>query len=299
MKIFITGGSGFVGTNVAENMIRKGHTIVATGTSPSHRLKNRVGFEYIAADTTVPGEWQSALADADVVLNLAGRTIFHYWTDSYKKQIYNSRILTTRNVVDALPQKKDGIFLSASAIGYYGGRGDDTLSEESTPGNDFLAEVCIDWEKEALRAAQIGFRVVTMRFGVVLGKNGGALSKMIPLFKLFLGGTLGNGQFWFPWVHLSDLISIIDFLVETKEVDGAVNVCAPGAVRYREFVKALAQTCHRPALFRTPAMVMRFFMGEFGASLMNSQKAVPQKLFQHKFSFEYPELKEALLQIVA
>ncbi|HSQ86255.1 MAG TPA: NAD-dependent epimerase/dehydratase family protein [Desulfobacterales bacterium] len=181
MKIFISGGTGFVGTILARYFLAKGHNVIATGTSSATSISNE-NFRYISADTTEKGPWQDSLKDVDALINLAGRTIFNRWSERYKKQIYNSRILTTRSLVEAMPDDKEVVLCSTSAVGYYGDRAEEILNEEALPGDDFLAKVSIDWEKEAFLAEKKGARVAVMRFGVVLGKNGGALAKMIPAF---------------------------------------------------------------------------------------------------------------------
>jgi len=235
----------------------------------------------------------------DTVINLAGKTIFNRWNDSYKKQIYDSRILTTRNLVQALPMDKEVMLCSASGIGYYGNRGDDILKEYDSSGDDFLAGVSRDWEDEALRAREKGVRVVTTRFGVVLGKNGGAMEKMITAFRYFVGGPLGTGRQWFPWIHLHDLLAAMQFVLEHKEMDGPVNFCAPHPVQNNDFAKTMGRVLNRPAVMPTPGFLLRLVLGEFGASLLFSQRAVPDKLLNHGFNFEYPEVEPAIRQIVS
>ncbi|RPJ80814.1 MAG: TIGR01777 family protein, partial [Deltaproteobacteria bacterium] len=212
-KIFITGGTGFVGVNLSRYLLNKNQQVIATGMSQGHPLAGQQNFQYVSADTSQKGKWQDQVQEADVIINLAGRNIFHFWTQAYKKQIYESRIHTTRNLVDSLPGQTDVLFFSASAAGYYGNQADQLLTEDREPGGDFLAKVCVDWEKEAFEAQQKGARVVTMRFGVVLGKDGGALKKMIPAYKLFVGGPLGNGRQWFPWIHIQDLMAAVAFVM--------------------------------------------------------------------------------------
>ncbi|MBT8364577.1 MAG: TIGR01777 family oxidoreductase, partial [Deltaproteobacteria bacterium] len=214
MNIIITGGSGFVGNQLSDFLLGGGHRVTALGRSADQRRISHVNYKYVSADTTRSGKWQAEFDDADAVVNLAGATIFKRWTSSYKKQIYDSRILTTRNVVSALPQDKSITLCSASGAGYYGNRGDDLLKEDEIPGDDFLAGVSVDWEKEALKAGDQGARVAVMRFGVILGKNGGAMAKMIPAFKFFVGGSMGSGNQWFPWMHLDDLTAAIQFILE-------------------------------------------------------------------------------------
>lgn len=298
MKIFITGGSGFVGTNLSFYLLEKGHSIIAVGTSLSHKVISHENFRYISADTTIKGAWQDALKDVDAVINLAGKNIFKLWSDNYKKQIYKSRILTTRNLVEAMPDKKDTILCSTSAAGYYGDRADEVLKEDSLPGYDFLAKVCIDWEKEAFQAQAKGIRVAAMRFGVVLGKNGGALAKMVPAFKFFAGGPLGSGLQWFPWIHMDDLIAAIIFILENPDIKGPLNFCSPNPVRNRDFAKTLGKVLSRPSFMRAPSFMIRLIMGEMGKSLMSSQRAIPDKLLKHGFTFQYPDINNTLYDLV-
>lgn len=298
MRIFISGGTGFVGVHLADHFLTGGHRVTAVGTSERHPFQGRDSFEFISGDTVRPGPWQNAIQDAEAVVNLAGRTIFNYWTKKYKAQMYDSRVITTRNIVDALPEDRHIVFLSTSAAGYYGNRGDETLDENSSPGNDFLSTLCQDWEREALRAEEKGARVALMRFGVVLGKNGGALAKMLPAFRWFVGGPLGDGMQWFPWIHMTDLISAVDFLIEHRSVDGPVNVCAPMPVRQKDFAKALGKAAHRPALFRVPKFVLNLIMGELGASLLASQRSVPERLENKGYAFHFRGIEAALEDLV-
>lgn len=298
MKIFITGGSGFVGTNLSFYLLEKGHSIITVGTSSAHKLIQHENFRYISADTTRKGAWQDELKVVDGVINLAGRNIFKFWSANYKKQIYDSRILTTRNLVEAMPDNEEIIFCSTSGSGYYGNRADEILKEDNSPGDDFLAKVCIDWEKEAFQAEAKGIRVAVMRFGVVLGKNGGALAKMVPAFKLFLGGPLGSGMQWFPWIHMDDLISAIIFILENRDIRGAANFCSPNPVRNSDLAKTLANVLNRPAFMKAPSFMIRLVMGELGESFMSSQRTVPDKLLKHGFEFQYPDIKSAISDIV-
>ena len=294
MKIFITGGSGFVGTNLASYLLERGHSIIAVGTSSAHKVIQHDEFHYISADTTRQGGWQDALKDVDAVINLAGKNIFKRWTDTYKDQIYNSRILTTRNLVEAITGRKDIIFCSTSAVGYYGDRADEVLKEDAVTGNDFAAKVCRDWEKEAFQAETKGVRVAAMRFGVVLGKNGGALAKMVPAFKSFAGGPLGSGLQWFPWIHMDDLTVAMVFILENSDAKGPFNFCSPNPVRNRDFADALGHVLNRPSVLRAPSFMIRMVMGEMGKSLMSSQRAIPDKLLKQGFTFQYSVINKAL-----
>jgi len=231
-------------------------------------------------------------------VNLAGVSIFRRWTPTNKKGIYDSRILSTRNLVESLPLNNGFVLSSASAVGCYGNRGDDLLTEDEPFGTDFLAGVSRDWEAEAFTAEEKGIRVVAMRFGIVLGKNGGAMKKMVPLFRFFVGGPLGNGLQWFPWIHIDDLISAIIFVLENESINGAVNFCSPNPVRNRELAKNLGRVLKRPAYMPAPAFFIRLFLKELGSSFLSSQRTVPDKLLAHGFNFQYPDIKEAVRNIL-
>jgi hypothetical protein len=298
MNVKITGGTGFVGSHLAAYFLTGGHHVTAFGRSAAHPRIRHDRFRYVSADTTVAGEWQNELEDADAVINLAGATIFKRWTDSYKKLIYDSRILSTRNVAAGLPQGRRVVFCSASGVGYYGSQGDELLKEDRGPGNDFLAGISVDWEKEATAAANQDIRVVLMRFGVILGKGGGAMAKMIPAFKFFVGGSMGSGNQWFPWMHLADLTRAVQFTIDNDQVAGPVNFCAPDSIRYRELAKTLGDALNRPAIMPAPAFFIRLAMGEFGDVFLASQRVVPHKLSSLGFSFKYPDIRGAVKEVV-
>ncbi len=298
MNIKITGATGFVGSHLAEYFLTSGHQVTAFGRTSAHPRIRHDRFRYVSADTTIPGEWQNELEDADAVINLAGATIFKRWTDSYKRLIYDSRILTTRNVAAGLPQGRHIVFCSASGVGYYGSQGDELLEEDRGPGNDFLAGLSVDWENEATKAANEDIRVVLMRFGVILGKGGGAMAKMIPAFKLFVGGSMGSGKQWFPWMHLADLTEAIQFIIDNDQIAGAVNFCAPNSIQYRDLAKSLGDALNRPAIMPAPAFLIRLAMGEFGDVFLASQRVVPQKLLSQGFAFKYPDIGGAVKAVV-
>jgi uncharacterized protein (TIGR01777 family) len=298
MKYLITGGTGFVGRHLSNFLLSGGHEVVALGLRSTPDIVQHERFRYIPADTTLQGDWQDAVKEADIIYNLAGKTIFKRWTESYKKLVYDSRILTTRNLVEALPNKKEVTLCSTSAVGYYGNRNDEILTEDSASGDDFLATVGIDWETEAVKAEEKGIRVVMARFGIVLGKDGGAMAKMVPAFKSFTGGPLGSGMQWFPWIHMTDLLSALMFVVDNKNIKGPVNFTAPNPVRNRDLAKTLGKVLNRPAFLPAPGFIIRLVMGEFGNTLLASQRAVPEKLLKHAFSFRFTELEDAIRDIV-
>lgn len=298
MKICVAGGTGFVGTRLTQRLMSHGHEVTIISSKGKSSSKNTPSPHSLKADTTKEGDWQKELGGYDVIINLTGRTIFNYWTESYKRQIYSSRVETTRNIVNGLPEQTETILLNASAAGYYGDSGDIEQDESKSAGKDFLATVCQDWEEEALRAEKKGARVATMRFGVVLGKGGGAIETMKTPFKLGLGGPIGNGKQWFPWIHLDDLVSAILFLVNGSDLHGAFNCTAPGQVRQKEFAKKLAEVLRRPAFMPAPSFFMKTVLGEFGKSLLLGQKVVPRALQEHGFVFQYPQLGDALEEIL-
>ncbi len=296
MNVVITGGTGFVGSALTSRLLELGHKVTITGRRPKNPLPSHPGLRYLSADTTLPGSWQSDISGHDAYINLAGRSVFNYWTKSYKQHIYESRILTTRNLVRAIDTPA-AVLLSASAAGYYGDGGEEEKEETASCGNDFLAEVCRDWEGEALKAQEKGCRVVLMRFGVILGKGGGAAKTMKLPFKLGLGGAIGSGMQWFPWIHIADVVNAINFLLLADGLHGAFNFSAPESVRQKEFARKLGKTFNRPALLPTPAFIMKTALGEFGGSLLQGQKVIPAALQQNGFTFSYPKLASALTHI--
>jgi hypothetical protein len=258
------------------------------------------GISYLEGDPTKKGSWQEAIKNHDAVINLAGASIFAKWTEEYKKVLRESRISTTRNIVEGIPSdlsKKITLF-STSAVGYYGFCGDEELNEESPHGEDFLAQMAVEWEGEALRAKGKGARVVITRFGIVLGEKGGALSQMIPLFKKFIGGPIGSGRQWFSWVHIKDLSEAFVFLMKHPEISGPVNVCAPNPVRNRDLAKALGKVLHRPSFMPAPGFMIKLVLGEFGSVILEGQRVIPKRLIGNGFAFQYPEIEKALQGIV-
>ncbi len=300
MKIFITGSLGFVGSYLTRALLNDGHQITGVGRRANPpNLFDHPHFTYRAVDTTKPGDWQEEVADHDIVINLAGKSIFTLWTKKVKEQIYDSRVLTTRNIADSLIGASTTRFFSTSALGYYGDRGEDILTEVEPPGSDFLAHVCRDWESAALKAESEQVSVVLARFGIVMHRDGGAMASMLPAFKMFVGGRLGSGRQWFPWIHLDDLINGYRFAMVHEELTGPVNWCAPQPVRNIDLTRKVAAKLKRPAVMTTPTFVIKTFLGEFGQALICSQRGQPQKLLETGFEFTYPDLDGALDEIVA
>jgi uncharacterized protein (TIGR01777 family) len=299
MKVFITGGTGFLGKALTESLLDHGHSVtILTRSSPTRKL--RAGLAYIEGNPTQSGSWQQEVSRHDVVINLAGSSIFKTWNDKSKEAMRNSRIRTTRNLVDAIGQAGDKItLLSGSAVGYYGFRDDEELDENSSPGNDFLAQLAQDWEAEARRAEQFGTRVILCRIGVILGRDGGALSKMLTAFKSGLGSPLGSGKQWFSWISLQDLVNIFLFLMEQQNISGPVNCTSPNPVTNKEMTQALGKALHRPTFLPSvPSFLIRGVLGEFGDVLIKGQKVIPRKLLDNGFQFSFPEIGKAFAHLV-
>jgi len=302
MKIFITGGTGFVGTTLARELTTKGHsvTVLMRKGEPARNLP--AGARALQGDPTVRGAWQEEVPGHEVFINLAGASIFTRWTDKAKRVIRDSRILTTRHLVEAMaPRKgKETHLFSTSGAGYYGYHGDEDLTEESPPGTEFLAMLSRDWEAEALRAKDYGVRVALMRFGIVMGESGGMLGEVLPVFRMCLGADLGSGSQWLSWIHEMDLARIFLFLIEeNRTLDGPVNCTAPEPVRNHEFTKTLGGVLGVPTFLPpVPGFMLRLMKGEFGSVILKGQRVLPQKLLRAGFRFRYPTLREALTDIL-
>ena len=265
MKILITGSTGLVGTALTKTLQSAGHTVcrLIRPNTAAESVRSSQGFDINWNPES--GELGGAAVGADAVVNLAGASIAAgRWTAERKLLLRTSRVNGTRALVAALAKMaiRPRVLVSASAIGYYGNRGDDLLNETSHPGDDFLSEVAREWEAEAGKAESLGIRVVCTRFGVILAKNGGALPKMLTPFKLGLGGKLGSGQQWMSWITVDDVVGILVSALEEGTLRGAVNVVSPHPVRNAEFTQVLAKTLHRPALFPAPAFALRLILGE-------------------------------------
>jgi uncharacterized protein len=301
MKILMTGGTGFVGSYLTARLLKDGHEVTIVIRSHEEAKGAAPGVSFVQGNPTQKGTWQEAVRHNDAVINLAGAPIFTKWTDEQKREIRESRVSTTRNIVEAIetnPQKSFALF-STSAVGYYGFHEDEELTENSPPGDDFLATVAAEWEGEALKAQQKGARVVITRFGIVLGAGGGALGQMIPLFRKFAGGPIGSGQQWFSWVHTQDLAEAFLFLLSHPELSGPFNVCSPHPVRNRELAKALGEALHRPSFIPAPGFMIKLVLGEFGSVILKGQRVLPRRLLESGFVFQHPDIHEALESVVS
>lgn len=297
MKVLVTGSTGLVGTAVGNELAREGHTVCRL-IRPVSTVAGGAKEGFDVAWNPATGQLGGAGVGADAVVNLAGASIAGgRWTKARKQLLRTSRIDTTRALVGALAKMnaRPRVLVSASAIGIYGDRGDERLTEESEPGTDFLAGLAQDWEAEALKAEALGIRVVLTRFGIVLARHGGALAKMLLPFKLGVGGSLGSGKQWMSWITLEDVVGAVRFAIENGSVRGAVNVVAPQPVQNAEFTQALAKALRRPGLFPAPAFVLRLALGEMAdALLLSSQRVSTQKLQKLGYQFRFPELPSAL-----
>jgi len=302
MRILVSGSTGFLGTALVETLEGQGHT-VARLVRPETSQKSAAGVraESVLWDP-VAGKFEAPGAEgADALIHLAGASIAGgRWNASRKKLLRTSRIDATRHLMGALAklQRPPRVIVAASAIGYYGNRGDETLTEASAPGNDFPAGLCQEWEAETSRGAEFDARVVNLRFGIILAAHGGALPRMAMPFKFGAGGRLGDGRQWMSWLTLKEAVRIIQFALATSGLTGPVNAVGPNPVRNSEFTGVLAKTLHRPALFPAPAFALRLALGEMAdALLLVSQKVAPSKLADSGYSFLQPSLEDALAEV--
>lgn len=303
MKILVTGSSGLVGTALVESLVRAGHTVGRLLRPKSAANSTPGGPGVPLRWNPATGELEGAAAGADAVVNLAGAPIAAgRWTPAAKQLLRASRIEATRGLVAALGRLSPPprVLVSASAIGFYGSRGEEELSEASAPGNDFLSSLALDWEAEAGRAESFGVRVVQLRFGVILARHGGALQRMLLPFRLGLGGRLGSGRQWMSWLTLVEAVSMIRFSLENDRVRGAVNAVSPNPARNSDFTAALARALRRPAIFPVPALVLRLLLGEMAdALLLSSQRVLPEKLQSLSYSFRHSDLASALASVLS
>ncbi|MGE0614386.1 MAG: TIGR01777 family oxidoreductase [Bacteriovoracia bacterium] len=298
MKILLTGATGFVGRPLCEYLKARGHDLVVLTRSGKAAIGRAVRWDYTRGP--VPAE---ALRDVDAVIHLAGESVASRWTDKQKKLIRDSRVLTTQSLLDSLKRSHEHrckVFVSASAIGIYGNRADQMLTEISPPGNGFLADVCKEWESTLFADAETGgMRKVALRFGMVLGEGGGALPKMLPIFRAGLGGPLGSGRQYMSWIHIADLVHLVDSCLTSSEFQGPINAVAPNPVTNREFSRVLGKVLRRPTFLKAPAFAIKAALGEMSEVLLDSQRVFPERAIKAGFSCTFERIEDALVDILS
>ena len=300
MKFFIMGGTGFVGGSLIRHLFKKGHEVTALVRGEAKAGNLPSGITLIVGSPLEPGQWQKEAAQTDVIVNLVGKPIMTRWTRTARKEIMETRVLSTRMAVEAIPEKQDhGITLiNANAVGCYGFTKDAIITEKFPAGEGFLAEVTKSWQEKAEVAGEKGARVVIARLGAIIGRGGGALAQMLPSFQYGLGGRLGSGKQWFPWMHLHDLCRAILFVAEKTEISGAVNMCSPNPVTNIELTKILARELKRPAILPVPGFVLKLAIGGAAEIALEGQRVIPRILEKQGFDFNFPTLEEALRDLL-
>jgi uncharacterized protein (TIGR01777 family) len=287
MRVLLTGGTGFIGGAVAHALRSAGHDVTIVSRHPGYVPAKSIAWDGVGA----------AMAETDAVVNLAGESLAAgRWTPARKTSIVASRVDATRAIVQAIAAspRRPAVLVNASAVGFYGARGDEALDESAAPGNDFLASVCRRWEAAAWEAKAYDVRVAALRFGVVVGPGGGALAKMLIPFRLCLGGPIGGGRQWMSWIHRDDAVGLVLAALERDAYAGPVNATAPAPVRNRDFAKALGQVLHRPAVLPTPGFALRLALGEMADMLLTGQRVVPAGATTAGYAFKHPSLAGAL-----
>jgi uncharacterized protein len=291
MKCVVSGGTGFIGRHIVDRLKRDGNDVFVWSRKPG-----RGSFVW---DPLQGEPGPESFDGMDAVIHLAGETVAQRWNAAVKQRIADSRVLGTRRLVAALARvlNRPKVLVAASAIGIYGERGDEVLTEQSAPGDGFLAETCVHWEAEASRAAEFGVRVVKLRIGFVLGKDGGALGKMVPAFQAMVGGKLGSGRQWMPWIHVDDVAELFVHAVE-NDIAGVWNATSPNPARNEEFTKELAGVLHRPAIFPVPGFALKIAFGEMGQHMLDSTRVIPEAATKAGYQFLFPKLGPALRDLL-
>ena len=293
MRLLVTGGTGFIGTPLCRALVRRGHELLVLTRQASR--SPTPGTRFLAWEDT---EWQRAIQGVEGVINLTGESIAaKRWSPRQKSLIRESRLQTTRRLVDAMAaaSHRPAVLVNASAVGFYGAHGDEELAESDPPGRGFHAELCQAWEAEAQRAEALGIRVVCFRIGLVLGPDGGALQKMVPPFRFFLGGPLGSGRQWVSWIHRNDLIGLIEWTLASSTVFGSINATAPQPVTMRALSRELGVVLHRPSWAPVPAPILRLLLGEMADLLLTGQRVLPTVALRNGYRFAHPSLNDALV----
>ncbi len=301
MKILMTGVTGLIGRELSRSLTGEGHAVTGLSRSPE-RASGVAVAEMLKWEPQSGPPPAEGLEGADVVVHLAGEPIAaRRWTDEQKRRIRDSRVLSTRNLVEGMASatERPKVFICGSAVGYYGNRGDERVDEASAPGNDFMSQVCQEWEGEAARARALSIRVVEVRTGVVLSDEDGALKKMLPAFKLGVAGPLGGGNQWFPWIHLADIVGIFRHAINLNSLDGPINGTAPNPVTNAEFTKELGRVLHRPTILPVPEFGLRLLMGEMADVVLTSERVLPRVAEATGYEFHFPDLASALEDLLS
>ena len=297
MKITLIGASGFLGGAIVRKLRAEGHQLHLVGRKRPVDLAEGMGFSAWPEDSDEPPA--DALAGAEAIVNLAGEPVAQRWTPEVMKRIRSSRVDRTLQLAEALAGRpvRPTVYVAASAIGFYGPRGDEALTESSAPGRGYLADVCVEWERAADFVETLGVRTVKLRIGIALGPGGGALKEMVPPFRAGVGGKLGSGKQWMSWIHADDIAGLASFALAHGAATGVWNATAPHPVTNAEFTKALARALHRPALFTVPEFALRLKYGDMAAVMMASQRVLPEAALRAGYTFLYPELPAALASL--
>ena len=299
MRVIVTGGTGFIGPKLCERLVSRGHDVIAL-TRDASRSRDHVHPKVRVVSWAEGAAWEGFVDGAGALVNLAGETIAQRWTATAKARIASSRLNAAARLKAAAEKaaQKPAVLVNASAVGFYGPRGDEPLDEEAPAGSDFLAKVCVDWETAARSLEPLGTRVAMLRTGVVLGAGGGALAKILPPFKAFAGGPLGSGKQWMSWIHEADLVGMYVWAAENPAVAGPVNATAPNPVTMREFATALGRALHRPSFAKAPAAAIRLALGEMSTVVLDGQRVVPKKALDLGFAFRFTDVLTALKDVV-
>ena len=301
-KIIITGATGSIGRRLVEKLVARGDEVIIFTRNIEKAKREMPGaVKYVKWDYQKPEEWKERINGVDVVIHLAGANLSSKrWNEEFKKLAYDSRVVSTRNLVEAISsvEKKPKAFICASAVGYYGNKYDEVLNEESTPGDDYMASLCKDWEAEAAKVEQYGVRRISVRTGLVLSKDEGVLKQLYLPFKFFVGGPLGNGRQWFPWIHIDDIVGIYLQAIDNADLNDAINAASPGIVRMKEFARTFGKVLHRPSLLNIPKFAMKIVAGEVAEYAVMSQRISVDKLLNAGYKFNFEKLEEALRDIL-
>ena len=301
MRIIITGGTGLIGGALAANLANDGHEVILLSRAPERTTSLPSGVRAERWDGRTATGWGSLAEGADAIVNLAGEGIASgRWTEERKRRIRESRVNAGQAVVDAVKAatRKPGVVIQSSAVGYYGVHGDEEITESTPAGNDYLAQVAVAWENSTAPVETVDVRRAVIRTGVVLSKKSGALPQMLLPFKLFVGGPLGSGKQWLPWIHIADQVSAIRFLIENRRASGAFNLCAPNPLTNAEFGRVVGRVMGRPAFMPTPAFALRLAFGEMATVLLDGQRQLPKRLIELGFAFRFPSAQAALRDIL-